>query len=122
VIVLVDTSVWVDHFRRHNASLAALLDEGAVLMHPFVIGELACGNLKNRAITLEMLALLPHAARATDFETLRLITNSRLYGRGIGWIDAHLAAAALLSDCALWTLDERLRQAASSAGVTVHRA
>ncbi|MGA2186178.1 MAG: PIN domain-containing protein [Bryobacteraceae bacterium] len=116
-MVLVDTSVWIDHFRRNSPALAELLDEATVLTHPFVLGELACGTMKNRDAVLSSLEALPVAVPATHGETLRLIEDHRLWGRGIGWVDAHLLASALLSNCALWTLDEKLDRTASAAGV-----
>jgi len=112
-MVLVDTSVWIGHFRRNKPALAELLTEASVLTHPFVLGELACGNLKKRAVILSNLAALPGAVPATDNECLRLIEDRNLWGRGIGWIDAHLLASALLSSCVLWTLDESLNRAAT---------
>ena len=111
-MILVDTSVWIDHFRGRMPKLDALLTGGQVLTHPFVIGELACGNLKNRAEVLSLLAHLPKAARATDDETLRFIQNHALMGRGLGYIDMHLLASALLSDSTLWSNDRRLHEAA----------
>ena len=116
-MVLVDTSVWIDHFRRNSPALAELLNEATVLTHPFVLGELACGNMKNRGAILGSLEALPVAVPATHKETLRLIEDHRLWGRGIGWVDAHLLASALLSNCALWTLDEKLDRTANAAGV-----
>ncbi|MGA3027422.1 MAG: PIN domain-containing protein [Bryobacteraceae bacterium] len=116
-MVLVDTSVWIDHLRRNSPTLAELLDEAVVLTHPFVLGELACGNMKNRGAVLSNLKLLPVAVSATHEETVRLIEDHRLWGRGIGWVDAHLLASALLTNSALWTLDDRLNQAAEAAGV-----
>jgi predicted nucleic acid-binding protein len=121
-MVLVDTSVWIDHFRRNSPALAELLDEATVLTHPFVLGELACGNMKNRGAILSSLEALPAAVPATHEETLRLIEDHRLWGRGIGWVDAHLLASALLSHCALWTLDDRLDRTASAAGVKRYQA
>jgi len=112
-MVLVDTSVWIAHLREGQPVLADLLADGLVLMHPFVAGELACGNLKNRADILSDLAALPAAQRASDSEVMGLIDERRLWGRGLGWIDAHLLAAALLSNCRLWTLDKKLGLAAS---------
>lgn len=91
--------------------LAAHLDEGMVLCHPFVIGELACGNLTNRAQILSLLAALPAATVATHDEALRLSTEQRLFGRGLGWVDVHLLASALLSRSRLWTKDRALRTA-----------
>ncbi|HTA44476.1 MAG TPA: PIN domain-containing protein [Bryobacteraceae bacterium] len=120
-MVLVDSSVWIDHFRKGHTGLAALLNEASVLTHPFIIGELACGNLKHRNLILENLAELPAAAVATHEEAFDLLLDRKLYARGIGWVDAHLIASALLSNCPLWTLDERLKQTAASAGVAIRR-
>jgi hypothetical protein len=86
-------------------------------MHPFVSGELACGNLKNRVAVLSDLHALPHAKLASDTEVLQLIEDRRLWGRGLGWIDMHLLASALLSDCGFWTIDKRLGEAAMKLGL-----
>lgn len=118
---LVDTSVWIDHFRKNEPALVELLSEASVLTHPFVLGELACGNLKKRAVILSNLEALPGAVPATHKECLRLIEDRKLWGRGIGWIDAHLLASALLSSCVLWTLDESLNRAATEARVKLYR-
>jgi predicted nucleic acid-binding protein len=117
-MVLADTSLWIAHFRAGHPALAELLSDGLVLMHPFVAGELACGNLGNRTAVLSDLAALPVATSATDLEVLRLVEDRRLWGRGLGWIDAHLLAAALISHCRLWTLDKRLASAASELGLS----
>jgi predicted nucleic acid-binding protein len=114
-MVLVDTSVWIQHFRTGEPRLSELLSEGLVLMHPFVFGELACGNLKNRATILRNLGVLPTVVCSTQEETLQLIHDRKLWGQGIGWVDAHLLASALLSNCRLWTLDERLKNLAGTA-------
>lgn len=111
-MILVDTSVWVHHFRTGSARLAVLLDDAQVVCHRFVIGELACGNLANRQETLILLAALPQAQAAEHEEVLRFVESRRLVGRGLGWVDAHLLASALLTKCALWTLDKPLRRAA----------
>src|ERR1700733_8860677 len=103
-MVLVDSSVWIEHFRKGQPQLATLLNDASVLMHPFILGELSCGNLKNRADILRDLEDLPQAVAATHEETLGLMSKRKLWGRGIGWIDAHLVASALLSHCRLWTL------------------
>jgi predicted nucleic acid-binding protein len=116
VTVLVDTSVWVDHLRSGNDRLAALLDGGHAMCHRLVIGELACGNLRNREETLQLLQALPCADEATFEESLRFVDNHRLHGRGLGWIDVRLLASALLTPCPLWTLDRRLAAAAASLG------
>ena len=107
-MTLVDTSVWVDHLRRGNARLATLLDAGIVLCHPFVIGELACGNLARRDRLLTLLNALPETPVAEHREVLELVRAQHLHGQGLGWIDMHLMASALLARCALWTLDKRL--------------
>ena len=111
-MVLADTSIWIDHFRRGHAGLAGQLSEGRVLVHPFIVGELACGNLKNRDITLSNLRALPGAKVASNDEVLRLVNDRRLWGSGLGWIDVHLLASALLTGCDFWTLDLRLKKAA----------
>lgn len=111
-MILVDTSVWVAHLRQGGSRLAALLEESKVLIHPFVIGELALGNLKQRNEILGLLNSLPTATVATHDEVLLMIEDRDLAGSGIGWVDSHLLASALLSDAALWTLDHRLTAAA----------
>ncbi len=111
--VLVDTSVWVDHLRGGNQQLVDLLENGQVLCHPDVIGELACGNLHNRAEILELLNALPQATTVTFSEALTFLEVHHLYGRGLGWIDTQLLASARLSGCPLWTLDRRLAKAAA---------
>lgn len=116
-MTLVDTSVWVEHLRHGRPRLAALLEEGQVLCHPFVIGELACGHLSNRGSVLPLLGSLPAAPVASHDEVLRLVEARRLHGSGLGWIDAHLLASALLAGTPLWTLDRRLAAAASRVGI-----
>lgn len=118
-MILVDTSVWVDHLRAGLPRLAALLQEGAVLIHPWVIGELACGNLRHRRQVLELLQDLPGAQVASDAEVLLLIERNQLMGRGIGYVDAHLLASARLSHCHLWTQDRRLAALAEEQGLAV---
>jgi hypothetical protein len=120
-MILVDTSVWIAHLRKGESRLVDLLLEASVLVHPFVIGELACGNFQNRARILNDLEALPAAVSATHEEVMRLIEERKLWGLGIGWIDAHLLASALLSDCQLWTLDTRVLRAAMHAGISVYR-
>ncbi|MBL8292900.1 MAG: PIN domain-containing protein [Bryobacterales bacterium] len=116
-MVLADTSVWIEHFRHREPALVDLLSEGLVLIHPFVSGELACGNLKGRAAILSDLHALPPAKLASNAEVLQLIEDRRLWGRELGWIDAHLLASALLSNCRFWTLDIRLAKAAAELGL-----
>jgi predicted nucleic acid-binding protein len=108
-MILVDTTVWVDHLREGAPALAAALEQGTVLTHPFVLGELACGNLKNRGEVLQLLGELPGAPMATDAEALEFIERRALMGRGIGYIDVHLLASVVLDGSArLWTRDNRL--------------
>ena len=116
-MVIVDTSVWVDHFRRGNRRLTSLLEEGAVALHPFVIGELACGNLKNRQEVLSLLRALPRVGSATDEEGLDFTERNKLMGKGLGWIDVHLLASAVLAGVPLWALDRRLTEAAARLGI-----
>lgn len=117
-MILVDTSVWVDHLRTGSKGLAALLDAGTVLTHPFVVGELALGNLRQRETILDALSGLPFASVATDAEVLRFIERHALFGRGIGYVDAHLLAAVrLTAGAALWTNDKRLRSVADHLGL-----
>jgi predicted nucleic acid-binding protein len=107
-MILVDTSVWVEHFRHGKAGLEAPLSDGQVVCHPFVIGELACGNLKNRPRILSLLATLPMAHLAEHEEVMHFIERYRLMGKGLGYIDMHLLASAMLTNIPLWTLDKRL--------------
>jgi predicted nucleic acid-binding protein len=112
-MILVDTSVWIDHLRSGDNLLAELLDDMAVLTHPFVIGELAMARLRQRDTILDNIAELPQAIAAADSEVLRLINQQALFGMGIGYIDAHLLTATRLTPgAALWTRDRVLAQAA----------
>ena len=112
-MILVDTSVWIEHFRNRQSALTELLHSEWVLVHPFVLGELACGTLPNRAETMELLRALPGASMATDEEVLRMIESRRLMGKGIGYIDAHLLAAAIINGALFWTLDGSLHRIAA---------
>jgi predicted nucleic acid-binding protein len=122
-VILVDTSVWVDHLQRGDERLISLLDSGEVLGHPFVIGELAIGelalgNLRNRDAVLSDLRDLPQVVLAEHEDVLELINLQALFGRGIGYVDAHLLAAARLTDgSGLWTLDRRLQAVAGQLGL-----
>lgn len=116
-MILVDKSVWVEHLRHGLSRLARHLQEGEVLIHPWVIGELACGNLRNRSQVLELMQGLPAATVASDAEVLLLIERDRLMGLGIGYVDAHLLASARLSHCRLWTQDRRLAAVAQEQGL-----
>ena len=111
-MVLVDTSVWVSHFRDGNIELANLLNEGRVLCHPLIVGELACGNLKDRAAILSFLQLLPMSIEVEHEEILSFIENNRLMGKGMGYVDVHMIASAILTGVPIWTLDKKLAQAA----------
>ncbi|HEX5960576.1 MAG TPA: type II toxin-antitoxin system VapC family toxin [Rhodanobacteraceae bacterium] len=112
-MILVDTSVWVDHLRRSDAGLVRLLESSLVLRHPFVIGELACGRLHERTVVLDALSNLPVAPVASQEEALTFLDLHDLASRGIGWVDVHLlASAALAGDARLWTRDKRLRAVA----------
>ncbi|MGM0633401.1 MAG: type II toxin-antitoxin system VapC family toxin [Pseudomonadota bacterium] len=116
-MILVDTSVWVDHLRRAETELAELLDTWQVVMHPFVLGELACGNLQARRELLQLWRDLPGITTALEGEALSLIERRRLMGRGIGYIDVHLLASVLLTpECKLWTRDKRLAEIATELG------
>jgi predicted nucleic acid-binding protein len=122
-LILVDTSVWVEHLRARNAALVGLLERGAVLMHPFVIGEVALGNLRQRELVLDSLANLPMATVASEAEVLGYINSAKLWGLGIGYADAHLLASARLTpDAALWTRDRRLDAAAETLGLRATQA
>ena len=112
-MILVDTSVWVRHFRMGDKKLAGLLDDGEVSCHSFILGELACGNLKHRSEVLSLLRALPLVPVAEDDEVMLLLEREKLYGKGLCWIDAHLLGSALLADCLLWTLDASLKRAAA---------
>ncbi len=116
-MILVDTSVWVDHLRRGNASLSTSLESAEVLCHPFIIGELACGNLTRRKEILSLLSKLPECPVAEHDEMLAFVETNRLMASGIGWIDVHLLASVALSQAQLWTLDRRLAEIARSLGL-----
>ena len=107
-MILVDTSVWVEHLRSGTIGLEALLNDGQVVCHPFIIGEIACGNLKNRTEILSLLQDLPMASLADDDEVIQFIEDRKLMGKGLGYIDIHLLMSALLTRIPLWTIDKRL--------------
>lgn len=120
-MILVDTSIWIDHLRASDERLARMLDDGKVLAHPFVTGELALGNLRQRDAVLSALQDLPQACVATGNEVLRFIGAKSLFGIGIGYIDAHLLASVLLTPGSmLWTRDRRLLEASSRLGVATN--
>lgn len=114
-MILVDSSVWIDHLRASEPALVELLNAGQVLTHPFVIGELACGNMRNRKAVLSLLQDLPAAPVATEEEVLFFIERRGLMGRGIGYVDANLLASVSMAETGrLWTRDKRLRAVAES--------
>jgi hypothetical protein len=113
-VILVDTSIWVDHLRAGDARLAEALDRAAVFVHPFIVGELACGLLRNRSELLRLLRGLPGVPAASDDEALDFIERHRLMGRGVGYIDVHLLVSAALSGGArIWSRDRRLAEVAA---------
>lgn len=113
-MILVDTSVWVDHLRRGDTRLRALLENARVLAHPFVLGEIACGSLSDREMVLELLRELPKASVAEEEEVLAFIERHRIHGKGLGYVDMHLlAAVALTAGSSLWTRDKRLHAMAT---------
>ena len=117
-MILVDSSIWVDHLRARDETLVDLLNIGRVLTHPFVIGELALGNLRQRDIVLAHLQDLPQARVVTDHEILQFIGRRQLFGLGIGYVDAHLLAAVRLTlGASLWTRDKRLLKVANQMGL-----
>ena len=110
--VLADTSIWVDHFRRSDSQLVKALTRQEVVIHSIVVGELATGNLRNRARILADLQALPRVEEVTFAESLNFLEMRKLYGRGLGWNDIRLLAAAMLNRLALWSSDKRLHEAA----------
>lgn len=117
-MILADTSVWIDHFRSTNTALFNLLDEGLLLMHAHVIGELALGHLHRRETLLRYLQDLPQAPLATESEILTFIESNRLFGEGIGYSDVHIIVSARLAlDTLIWTRDKRLNKVATRLGL-----
>jgi len=117
-VILVDTSVWIDHLRASDSRLVALLEDELVCMHPWVVGELACGNLADRATRLYLLKALPGVPVASDDEVLFFIERHGISGRGIGYLDMHLLAAAALGSLKIWTRDRRLNTVAVLLGLS----
>ena len=116
-MVLLDTSVWVDHLRQSDRLVVQLLESGQATVHSFVVGELACGNLSSRKQVIDLLLALPRIETATDDEVLYFIGKRKLMGRGVGYVDAHLLAATAIGGALLWTRDKRLRDVAGELGV-----
>ena len=119
-MVLVDTSLWVSHLRKANPHLQKLLVDGEVLCHPFIIGEMACGNIRNRVEMISLLHALPIAQIVQEDELLQFIENKKIYGLGIGLVDAHLLASAFLTRAPLWTTDKNLRKVAEKLKVSTN--
>ncbi len=113
-MILVDTSIWIHHFRESNETLCHLLARGQVYTHPFILGELRCGNLPKRTQTLLDLSSLPQAKPSLDIEVNKLIESRQLMGKGIDYIDAHLLGSTLISGLSLWTRDKRLHRIADT--------
>ena len=107
-MVLVDTSIWIDHFQKSDSNLKKLLLAAEVVNHPYVIGELACGNLSNRLEILSLLESLPKTIIARQEEILEFINKNKLYGLGVGYIDIHLIASTLLDGLKIWSKDKSL--------------
>lgn len=116
-MILADTSVWVDHLRASDETMGRLLREGMIVLHPFVLGEIALGYLKPRAAILRALQTLPQAEIADPTEVLEFVDRYQLIGAGIGYVDAHLLVAGALSLCAIWTRDKRLHAVAKDLGI-----
>jgi predicted nucleic acid-binding protein len=117
-VILADTSIWIEHLRAHHTLLARLLDAGQILMHPFIVGELALSSIRNRDIIIGDLQDLPQAKVASDPEVLHFIRQNHLAGQGIGYVDAHLLASVRLTESALlWTFDLRLSTSAHRLGL-----
>ena len=116
--ILVDTCVWIDHFRQRNPLLAAMLEDGEVWCHPIIVGELSMGSLKNRQQTLIDLAKLNRPPIASFSETQQMVEARRLWGRGIQWNDANILASSVLAGVPLWTLDRRLKTISEEMGVS----
>lgn len=111
-MVIVDTSIWVTHLRQGSRQLEKMLVEAEVMCHPFIVGELACGNLKNRTEIISLLQSLPMAPTIESDEFLFFIERNHLMGKGVGFVDVHLLASAQLAGVPLWTADKRLKSAA----------
>jgi predicted nucleic acid-binding protein len=116
-MILVDTSIWIDHFNKSNTGLIKLLNAAQVCVHPFIIGELSCGNISNRNEILPLLKSLPIVDTAFDEEVFKLIEDKKLYGIGLGFIDVHLLTSALIHNVKFWTGDKSLNTVAISLGI-----
>jgi len=119
-MVLVDTSVWVDHLVKGDDQLRDLLANEDVIIHPFIVGELACGNIKNRSEILPLLNSLPCSTIADNIEVMKFIEDNALYGQGLGFIDIHLICACFLSHSVIWTRDKSLSKVARKFGINIY--
>lgn len=119
-MILADTSIWAEFFRQRRPAFAQALEQGVIILHPVVIGELAMGNLPRRAETLHLLQAMPRAAMASFAECLEMVQREHLFGMGIGWSDAQILASVRLADVQLWTLDKPLRKAALHLAIPLH--
>ena len=117
-MVLVDTSVWIDHFRNNNDQLVELLNDGEIFCHPFIIGELACGNLRNRKEIISSLEALPQSFQVEHDEVMLFIEKNKIMGKGLGYIDMTLLASSLVTNIPIWTLDKRLNSIAQKLDVS----
>lgn len=113
-LILADTSVWIKHFREGQVHLSSLLEQGLIACHPYIIGELACGSLKNRAEIISLLEALPKVKVLEHAEVMEFIETQKLMNLGIGYVDTHLLGASLLSDTQLWTYDKSLIKVAKA--------
>ena len=120
-MVLVDTNIWINHFRKTDPGLVRNLNQGSVACHPFIIGELAAGNLKNRTEILVLFQSLPATPVVEPVEYLEFVATRKLMGKGLGFVDIHLLASAVLSGIPLWTGDKRLAKSADDLGVGYQR-
>jgi predicted nucleic acid-binding protein len=120
VNVLVDTSIWLDHLRHGLRELGLLLDQFAAATHPFVVGELACGNLRDREAFLAYLNALPQSPMLAPEEALRLVEIQKLAGLGLNWVDVHLLGSAMVSGASLWTRDKTLHRVADRLGMAFY--
>jgi predicted nucleic acid-binding protein len=118
-VILADTSIWINHLRGVEAGLSPLLEDDLVLIHPFILGELSLGHLRQRSRLLHDLQLLSGLSPATDMEVLDWVEKRRLFGKGIGWVDAHLLLACLLENVEFWTGDKNLAKTGRTVGVRI---
>jgi len=113
-MILIDSSVWIDHFRTENSLLSGLLMQGAIVMHEFILGELAIGNFKNRKEILTLLDSIPKLSKLTHDEFLYFLEQNSFYSKGVGFVDIHLLGSTKLAGVKIWTLDKRLLKLATS--------